>query len=442
MIVRITQYQTAKDKNMYLQRQDQIPASGESVNVIVLDPNKKMQQLIGFGGAFTEAAAYTYSRLSEGRRKAVIDAYFHPLTGIGYTLGRVAISSCDFSFGNYTYVNDQDLQLQSFSIEHDRKWIFPMLEDAQKVLGTEIMLFAAPWSPPSWMKDNQVMTHGGSLLPDCYDSWARYFVKTVKAYREAGHHIFAVSTQNEPEAVQTWESCIYTGQQERDFIKNFLGPALKKAGLDTKITIWDHNRDKIDLRAEEILSDSETSKYVWGTAFHWYVSEAYENVGKVHMQFPDKHIINTECCIEGGIHPGAWETGERYGRNLIFDFNNWNEGFLDWNLIVDETGGPNHVGNFCDALIIADTRTDTLIFNSSYYYVAHFSKFIRPGAVRIGCEGTDDVFSTAFMNSDGSIVTVIQNEKDEACSCALLLNGTEYRINMNAHSIVTALLTK
>lgn len=427
---------------MYLQKQLQSPASDEFANVIVLDPRKKMQQLIGFGGAFTEAAAYTYAKLSAAKQKVLIDAYFHPLTGIGYTLGRIAISSCDFSLGNYSYVTDRDPQLSSFSIEHDRKWVLPMLEDAKKELGAEIMLFAAPWSPPSWMKDNRNMTHGGSLLPEYYDAWARYFVKTVKAYQQAGHPIFAVSTQNEPEAVQTWESCIYSGQQERDFIKNFLGPACKEAGLDTKITIWDHNRDKIYSRAVEIMSDPEAAKYVWGTAFHWYVSEEYENIGRVHMQFPDKHILNTECCIEGGIRPGAWETGERYGRNIISDFNNWNEGFLDWNLVVDETGGPNHAGNFCDALIIADTRTDMLIFNSSYFYVAHFSKFISPGAFRIGCEGAAGLLSTAFMNPDGSIVTVLQNEKDEACSCTLLLDEAEYRIIMNAHSIVTAILTK
>lgn len=441
--MKVSVIQTIKGKNTFLQTKYQ----GKPQNIlcekrIILYPDKRMQKLIGFGGAFTEAAAYTFSKLSIEKKKQVIDAYFDPESGIGYTLGRIAISSCDFSFGHYTYVSDDNKDLTSFSIEHENMWVIPMLEAARDTLGHDIKLFAAPWSPPPWMKDNKRMTHGGSLLPEYYDVWAKYFVKTVCAYQSAGFPLYAVSTQNEPEAVQTWESCIYTAEQERDFIKNHLGPAIKNAGLDTKITIWDHNRDMIVERAKVVLGDPEAARYVWGTAFHWYVSEEFENVGLVHKHFPDKHLIFTEGCIEGGTQPGSWETGERYGRNIISDFNNWNEGFIDWNLILDETGGPNHVGNFCDTPIVVDTQTNTLVFNSSYYYIAHFSKYIRPGAIRIGCESIKEVLSTAFINPDGSIVSVMQNQNDNAVHCLLILGNEEHALELNPHSITTVIWTK
>lgn len=435
-------YQTAKNVESYiLETYNGIPRGTSDKNTILLDPETQMQELIGFGGAFTEAAAYTYAKLSGEKQRKVIDAYFDLKTGLGYTLGRIAITSCDFSAGHFTYLMDDKTNLGGFAIEHDKKWVLPMIKAARNKLGKDIKLFAAPWSPPSWMKDNGDMAHGGHLLSKFYDAWAQYFVKSIRGYMQAGFPIFAVSTQNEPDAVQTWESCIYSGEQERDFIKNYLGPALEQAGLDTKITIWDHNRDIIEKRAAAVLCDPEAARYVWGTAFHWYVSEEFENVGRVHERFPEKHLIYTEGCIEGGVQLGSWDTGERYGRNIISDFNNWNEGVIDWNLIVNETGGPNHVGNFCDAPIVADTRTDTLTYNSSYYYIAHFSKFIRPGAVRIGCKSAEALLSTAFLNTDGSIAAVMQNESDDGINCCLKLRNSTHIVELAPHSITTAIWT-
>jgi glucosylceramidase len=289
------------------------------------------------------------------------------------------------------------------------------------------------------MKTNGEMMQGGSLMPRYYSAWAQYLVRAATAFQEAGFPLFAVSTQNEPEATQTWESCIYSAEQELEFIKSHLGPAIHKAGLDTRITIWDHNRDNIEARAARILSDTDASKYVWGTAFHWYVSEAFENIGRVHDQFPDKHLVFTEGCIEGGAQPGSWETGERYGRNLIGDFNNWNEGFIDWNLLLDISGGPNHAGNLCDAPVIADTENDRLIYNSSYYYIAHFSRFIKLGAVRIFCSGVDPLLCAAFKNPDGCVVVVLQNETDTPVRCAIRLKELEYPITSEAHSISTVI---
>jgi glucosylceramidase len=409
---------------------------------IKLDTTKQYQTILGFGGALTEAAAYTLSKMSEDRRKEVIESYFHQENGIGYSLGRVHIHSCDFSLGNYTYVQDDDVELKTFDIARDRKWVLPLIKDAEKVRGEKLELLASPWSPPAWMKTNKEMNRGGKLLPQYRDTWAKYYTKFIKAYEQEGINIWGISVQNEPAAVQTWDSCIYTAEEERDFVRDNLGPIMHQEGhQDVKVLIWDHNRDIMIERASTVLLDKEAAKYVWGTGFHWYVSEAFENVGKVHELFPDKHLLFTEGCQEGGVKLGAWFTGERYGRNMIGDLNNWAEGYIDWNIVLDETGGPNHVNNLCDAPIIADTRTNKLHYNSSYYYIGHFSKFIKPGAVRIGLSSNNPkIQSTAFLNKDGSIVVVAMNEKDEDISFSLGLKDMSVSLELKPHSIATYII--
>lgn len=411
---------------------------------IELNPSRTYQSIIGFGGAFTEAAAYTLSRMSEDKRKEVIESYFDKEKGLGYSIGRVHIHSCDFALGNYTYVEDYDTDLKSFDISRDRKWVIPLVKDAMKVRGEEITLLASPWSPPAWMKTNNEMNHGGKLLPEYRDAWAKYYTKFIRAYEKEGINIWGITVQNEPEAVQTWDSCIYTELEERDFVRDYLGPTMHAEGLqDVKILIWDHNRDIMVRRAAGVLSDPEAAKYVWGTGFHWYVSEDFESVGKVHEMFPDKHLLFTEGCQEGGVKLGAWFTGERYARNMIGDLNNWTEGYLDWNIVLDEEGGPNHVRNFCDAPIIADTRTNELIYESSYYYIGHFSKYIKPGAVRIGVDNSNEKLQVAsFLNTDGTIAAVVMNEKDEAIDFKLGCEDKALSLTLEAHSIATYIFNK
>lgn len=410
---------------------------------VELRPERGYQTMIGFGGAFTESAAYTLSRLSPEKRAEVIQRYFHPVEGLAYNMGRVHIHSCDFSLGNYTYVEDNDTELATFDISHEYKWVIPLIKDAMKLRGGELTMLASPWSPPAWMKTNGEMNNGGSLRPEYGDVWARYYTKFIEAYRKEGIPIWAVSVQNEPAAVQVWDSCIYSAEEERDFVKNHLGPVMQQEGFgDVNIVIWDHNRDIMVERASVVLSDPEAAQYVWGTGIHWYGGEEFEKVGKVHDLFPDKHLLFTEGCQEGGVKLGEWFTGERYGRNMIGDLNQWTEGYLDWNLVLDETGGPNHVGNLCDAPIIADTTTDEVHYNSSYYYIGHFSKFIAPGAVRIGLESNNAaVLSTAFRNPDGSIAVVLMNEGEEECSVTLGLGKQIAACQLSGHSIVTHLIS-
>ncbi len=411
---------------------------------IVVSLDETYQTMVGFGGAFTEAAAYTLAQMPKEKRQEAIESYFDEKKGLGYNIGRVHIHSCDFALENYTYVEENDQELATFDIARDHQWVIPMIKDAMKAKGGSIPLLASPWSPPAWMKSNQEMNNGGKLLPEFRDTWASYYTEFIKAYQKEDLDIWGISVQNEPAAVQVWDSCIYTAEEERDFVKNHLGPIMHEADLsDVNIIIWDHNRDLIVERASTVLEDPEAAKYVWGTGLHWYVSEEFENVGEVHHRFPDKHLLFTEGCQEGGVKLGEWFTGERYGRNMIGDLNNWVEGYLDWNLVLNEEGGPNHVGNLCDAPIIADTKTKELHYNSSFYYIGHFSKYIRPGAVRVKIENSSEcIQTTGFLNEDGSVVVVAMNESDQATAFTMGYMEDVCETDLPPHSIATFIFTK
>jgi glucosylceramidase len=411
---------------------------------IRLDVKNTYQTLMGFGGAFTEAAAYTLAQIPQEDRNRIIESYFNKDTGLGYTLGRTHIHSCDFALENYTYVEENDVELKTFSIEREHKYVLPLIKDAIQESGQELILVSSPWSPPAWMKTNNEMNHGGKLKPEYFSTWAMYYAKYIKAMEAEGIKIWGITVQNEPEATQVWDSCRYSAEEERDFVKNYLGPVLEKEGLqDIYIIIWDHNRDIAYERATTILSDPEAARYIWGTGLHWYVSEEFENLSKIHQDFPDKHLLFTEGCIEGGVHLGAWHTGERYARNIIGDLNNWLEGWIDWNLVLNEEGGPNHVGNYCDAPIIVDTKTGEIHYNSSYYYIGHFSKYIKPGAVRIGFElNSDTLKGTAFQNVNGSIALVVMNPSDLSEKAVIKIEEEMIEVLLPEHSITTILLEK
>ena len=434
----IIRTEQASDKRLH--KDTLKPTPVESVD-IRLDPKTTYQSMLGFGGAFTESSAYNLARINKTQRIQAIKDYFDPEEGLGYTIGRVSIHSCDFSLHSYTYIDEGDKDLKTFDISRDEQWVIPLIKDAESFAGP-ISLLGSPWSPPAFMKDNNSMIHGGKLLPEYYQTWADYFVRFVEEYRKRGLTIWGVTVQNEPAAVQRWDSCIYTGEDERDFVKNYLGPTMKQSSAqDVNILIWDHNRDVIVERAKAVLDDPEAAQYVWGTAFHWYVSEEFENVGKVHELFPDKGLLFTEGCQEGGVHWKSWKTGERYARNMIGDFNNFCQGYIDWNLFLDNTGGPNHVNNLCDAPIIVDVFPEKLVHQSSYYYIGHFSKYIRPDAVRIGNDNSHPVLqSTAFQNTDGTIALVVLNETDQAQEVRIALGEQTYQTTLAAHSIATLLL--
>lgn len=407
-------------------------------SIIQLNTAKTFQNIIGFGGAFTESAAYTLSQVSTDLRDEVLHSYFDKSEGLNYTIGRVHINSCDFCLGNYTYVDDYDIELSSFNIDRELKYVVPMIKDAEQIVGHSIPLLASPWSPPAWMKSNRQMNNGGYLLPEYYQVWANYYVKFIDEFKKLGLQIEYVSVQNEPAAVQVWDSCIYSAEAERDFVKNYLGPTLQKAHPNVKIVIWDHNRDVLVERGNTVLIDETARKYVWGTGIHWYVSEEFENLSKLHDLHPDKHLLFTEGCIEGGVHPNDWSTGERYARNMIGDFRNYCEGYIDWNITLNEFGGPNHVGNYCDAPIITDTKKQELNYNSSYFYIGHFSKYIPSGSKRILSESNDErIKHVAFLSPDNEVILVVLNETEEQVKVKLHFDTQEQIVEILPRSIST-----
>lgn len=421
----------------------------ETEPTIFLDPKVTFQTYIGVGGAFTDAAAETFAKLPKEKQQEFLTAYFDPTKGIGYTLGRTTIHSCDFSSSSYTYVMDNDSELKTFSVAHDEQFRIPLIKQAIATAGGKLTLYVSPWTPPAWMKDNNNLLQGGKLKPEFRQSWANYYVKFIKAYEAKGMPIWGLTVQNEPMAKQRWESCIYTAEEERDFIKNYLGPTLAKNGMgNKKLIAWDHNRDLMYQRASVILNDPAAAKYVWGIGFHWYETWTggpmqFENAKLVSKAFPTKNLIFTEGCKEK-FHIDSvnnWSLGERYGHSMINDFNNGTVAWTDWNILLDEKGGPNHVGNFCFAPIHADTKNGSLIYTNAYHYIGHFSKYIKPGAKRIAASSSRaQLQTTAFQNTDGSIAVVVMNTTNTKLPYSLWLNGNTAATESLPHSISTLII--
>jgi glucosylceramidase len=347
----------------------------------------------------------------------------------------------------YTYVKEGDKTLSTFSLDHDQKFKIPMIREAMKVQ-KNIKLFASPWSPPAFMKDNNQMLQGGKLKPEFYPVWANYFIKFINGYENSGIPVWGISVQNEPMAKQTWESCIYTAEEELDFIKNHLGPALHKNKMkNIKLIAWDHNRDLIYQRASTYLNDKKAAKYIWGIGFHWYEvwngMRQFDNVRRVYESFPEHKLLLTEACN----YPFDWKTfdewqwGENYGENMIQDFNNGAVAWTDWNILLDEKGGPNHVNNFCFAPVHAKTNENSIHQMNSFYYIGHFSKFLQPGAKRIiSSSNRGQLLTTAFQNPDGKIWVVVMNKTEESFEYELILKQKGTKLQSPAHSIATILI--
>lgn len=447
----ISVYTTAENTPLRLSKGDNLSFTSasnptEAEASILVEPSKTFQTLVGIGGAITDASAEVFARLSKDKQQEFLNAYYDKQKGIGYSLIRTTIHSSDFSSESYSYVEEGDKELKTFSVKHDQKYRIPLIKDAIKTAGGKVTLYASPWSPPAFMKSNKSMLKGGNLLPEYNQSWANYFVKFIKTYEKEGIPVWGISVQNEPLATQTWESCIFTGEAERDFLKNFLGPTLKKEGLgNKKIIIWDHNRDLLYERAHAVYSDPEAAKYVWGTGFHWYETWAgdapmFDNVKKVNETYPDKKLIFTEGCNEkfDAAKYQFWPNAERYATAIINDFNNGTVAWTDWNILLDETGGPNHVGNLCFAPVHADTKTGDLIYTPSYYYIGHFSKFIGVNAKRVSSGVTkNSLLSTSFLNTDGKMVTVVMNTTNQSIKYNLVITNEKTVVTIPAKGIQT-----
>jgi len=447
----ISVYTTAKDTDQRLSLTDnlkfvsKIQPTENQISIFV-NTQKRFQTFLGIGGSFTDASAEVFAKLDPQKQEEFLTAYYDKDEGIGYSLARTTIHSSDFGSGSHTYIEEGDKSLDTFSIDKDKQFRIPLIKRATEAAGGELMLYASPWSAPAFMKSNNNMLRGGKLLPEYYEAWAKYYTKFIEAYESEGMPIWGISIQNEPMATQTWESMIYTAEEERDFLKNHLGPSMEKAGYgDKNIIVWDHNRDLMVNRANVIFGDPEASKYAWGIGYHWYETWAggdsmHENLVAVRESYPDKHILFTEGTVErfDKARYQYWPNAERYGRSMLKDFNIGTVGWTDWNLLLDHTGGPNHVSNFCFAPIHADTRTGELIYTPTYYYIGHFSKFVRPGAQRVSTSTSRSVLlATSFINEDNKIATIVMNETDSAINYDFIVDTQKVALSIPARSMQT-----
>lgn len=411
----------------------------DCMHVANIYPELTEQTFEGFGGAFTEATVISYEALNNQAKEEFVEGYFG-MDGLRYNLGRIHIGSCDFALGNYSYIVEGDEHLSSFSIEHDQRALFPLIKEAVAKRGEEITLLASPWSPPAFMKTNGDMNHGGQLKKEYYELCAAYYAKYIKACREEGLSVKYMTVQNEPAAVQTWDSCIYSATEEGVFATDYLIPALEKEGLsDIEVFIWDHNKEAMYERAKESFQVPGCRDVVSGVAMHWYTGDHFDGIRAVKKAFPEKKVFFTEGCVEYSrfADSGEVQKAEMYAHDILGNLKAGLEAFLDWNLLLNAEGGPNHVGNFCAAPVMSDGKGG-IEKRLPYYYIGQFSRYIKQGAKQImtTCY-TDKLEVLAFLNPDGERVVVILNKGETEIELAIREINKGTTIKVGAHSIKT-----
>lgn len=403
-------------------------------NVVNVYPECEYQTLMGFGGAVTESAGYVYSQLDEETKEQFIAAYYSE-NGNNYMLGRCSIDSCDFGLGNYSAKETED---SDFSLSRDEKYIMPLLNDIYRI--KELKLFMAPWSPPAYMKTNGQKNHGGQLKKDCYAAWAAYMCRYLLEYRKLGYDVYAVSIQNEPNATQKWDSCVYTPEEEAEFLGKHLYPQMCKEGIaDIQRIVWDHNKERAYERLHNAYIQIEDKSAVSGVGYHWYSGDHFDALKLISEKYPNMLSVFTEGCAEGFSNDKAYaeKNAERYAHEIIGCFNNGCHAFIDWNILLDENGGPNHASNFCEAPVMADGKGG-IKFNPSYYVIGHFSRHLVSGAKKIATSSfSKNVECTAWKNPNGEIVVVALNPSRDCVPIAVRIKGAFFKVDLKSKSINT-----
>lgn len=453
-------------------------------NVINLYPDLTFQEIEGFGGALTDTVGYLYSKMNETDKKQFLEDHFGK-DGQHYRFIRMHMDSCDYSLEEYQAVVDPiaDPELTTFSIERDRTYMIPLLKDAMAMTVEPFSVLLSPWSPPKQWKtpparpkndasvygagfDLSAFTpeidyntpsrcHGGSLKKEYYRSWALYLAKYVQAYLDEGIPVTMMTLQNETIAATNWDSCVWSAKEQRAFLKDHLYPVFKEAGLTDTVGlyIWDHNKERVVEFAREMIDD-ETAGMIEGIAFHWYSGDHFESLAMARTLFPNKKLMGSECCAlhpPGKTSPFAalsgvngpsiaeveYEDAAAYGHDIIGDLNNGMNRWIDWNLCVDKNGGPRHVSSGFGAPVCAN-EDSTYRKLLTYHYIGHFSRFLLPGAKRIGHSRCDDKAElTAAKNPDGSLAVVLLNRGQADVSCAIRMDGQIIRITLPSKTIST-----
>lgn len=420
-------------------------ADEETENQVVnLYPEQKRQRILGFGGAFTEASAVNYMALSPGRRQELIEAYFGE-EGAHYGLCRMHIGSCDFSTREYAYTPPRERDMGRFSLGHEEGCVLPFVRDALR-RAPGLWLFASPWSPPYWMKTTGRAQRGGKLSPEWADSWCDYVAAYLLAYRQRGVPIQGLTVQNEPKATQTWESCVYSAQEESELIQEHLAPALDRAGLsDIRLMVWDHNRERVYERARDSFRNDFARRRVWGVAYHWYSGAHFQALDLTHEAFPDKALLQTEFCCGLGKDPlTGFDSALRYAGDLIDNLNHWSNGCVDWNMVLNLEGGPYHDRDSgCLAPVLVDAANDRFHLTGAYYGMVHVSRYLLPGSTRIGVSCYRDALkAAAALNPDGSLGCALANTAETPLDVNLRLEGLRYACTLPPRSLASLRITK
>ena len=496
--MKLTLY-TTKGMDPEAQSFTEIPVTEEAAEnrpleneVVNLYPDMVFQTITGFGGAMTEAAGYALSLLPPEGQEEAIRAYFGP-EGNAYSVIRTHIDSCDFSCSMYQAVPDVmgDPDFTTFSLARDRKYIIPAIRKAMEASGYPISVLLSPWSPPAaWKTESEMIKGmkaladmkkvmateqqteeiaeehpmvkairkaietaptdgtgtrvcGGHLKPEYYGAWAKYLAKYVRAYLDEGIPVKFLTVQNEAQAATPWDSCQWTPEEEHVFLRDHLAPAMKEQGLSDKVGLyfWDHNKENLYNRTRVMMED-EAADLVEGVAFHWYSGDHFEAVDLVHRRYPGLRLMFTEgCCAFTKDDPETeLSQAESYAHDLIGNLNAGMDTWFDWNLYLDEKGGPNHVGNFCSAPMMYDGKGG-FVKKPSYFYIGHFSRHIAPGAKRIGfTKYTDRLEVTAFENPDGRIAAVFLNRTEKDLPVNIRCEGNVAKFTLSARSIATAVI--
>ena len=437
----------------------------------------------------TEASCYLLSRMTPENRRAALSRWFGP-EGMDARFIRMHIDSCDYALSEYQAVEDPiaDPELKTFNIERDRKWILPVVKEALQMAGGPVRVLLSPWSPPwQWktppeFSQNDAAVYGGGdftvdttkpgrkfggrLKREYYGAWAAYLVKFIQAYLAEGIPVSMLSIQNEASAATAWDSCLWSGEQERTFLKEYLYPALERAGLanSIEIFIWDHNKERAIEHIDEFMADAEAAAKVKGFAYHWYSGDHFEALALLRERYPDRILMHSESCplhkpgnplsgsaTEDGVlnkgsadrTPQECDYGDAidYTHDIIGDLNGGMQRWIDWNMIVDRDGGPRHVGGGFGAPLICEddgSFSDTVC----YEYLKLIAGVIRPGAVRIGKSVFGrEVEAAACRNADGSFGVLLLNRAAEDQAVNLRMAGRIVQnINLPAGALTTLLI--
>ncbi|KAL8563547.1 hypothetical protein ACOMHN_060863 [Nucella lapillus] len=414
---------------------------------------KTKQSIIGFGGAFTDSAGINIASLPKGAQDRLLRSYFAS-EGIEYTIGRVPMASCDFSTHQYSYDDvDGDFALKNFSLApEDLKFKIPFIQQAASMSQRGIQLFGSPWSAPAWMKTNQNMTGNGTLVGQpggpYYKTWANYFVRFLQEYQKHNVSFWGLTAQNEPTDGYIYKHFFqamgFTAEQQRDFIKLDLGPALHSNGFQgVKLMILDDNRLLLPYWAEKVLSDPEAAQYVSGIGIHWYIDEFSPVVALdyTHEEYPDTFILATEATVKV-VKVGLWDHAQSYASDILDDLNHWVTGWTDWNIALSTIGGPNWVHNLDNSPILVNATSGEFYKQPMFYALGHFSKFLPPGSVYIQMAAQSPspyVKAAAFLRPDAGVAVVLLNIDENPVTLSLKDGSTYINIKMPAFSLKTVL---